>query len=690
MNPEVRALIKQAGLSRSIVEQVAEMLPADDLELDRWIAESIQENDSIRAHVVIFAALLKGRPVDARHLSGLPKLSGGGYLGVIGLRVQGEEMPEFLLEGLRSTAVNNVAYATALLAIAVWCDERRGGVYPPDLIPQARVLARRVKGELQAEGYLLDVAARTKDSVLDRLIREHYNAEPGEKWEKVIESARKIAQQAIDWARGPLLAVLPEEPVQLGNAGGTVQRSVARIGRNDPCPCGSGKKYKHCHYDEDRRRLQQSSEVAGLTRSELAADSERHLTQARLEKKSVAELVAMDVKAIPRHLLTDFFFRVSLVDVDRAAANLERIGYEEDLEDAWFVTMFAAVRNRRKDIGERMMALRRPFGLKEEDLRLSQRMLMAMDEPAKWLRLVEDAALNSLKNEDAEGLADLAFSVAHSDQPALGLILYRGVLPFIPPDEVKSSYDQIVLPIRDRLNLPPDDPLKEYLDNRSVDADLALQEAEAKFEAKRREVRALRDSLEQLQKDLARRESAPPPESSAPHAQSAENDPIVSELRSKVKRLESDLKERHNERNALERRLEKMQARAETLAEQEQAARSRSQDAADVDQEEELMLPEDAESQHPLRLIEFPRNFLERLNEFPHHVGRGAMAVLGRLAAGNTDAFRGAKRLKSAPTVVRVRVSIDFRLLFRLFPDRIQVIDLIPRQDLERRIKALR
>ena len=22
---------------------------------------------------------------------------------------------------------------------------------------------------------------------------------------------------------------------------------VARAGRNDPCPCGSGKKYKHCH-----------------------------------------------------------------------------------------------------------------------------------------------------------------------------------------------------------------------------------------------------------------------------------------------------------------------------------------------------------------------------------------------------------------------------------------------------------
>ncbi|NGZ61041.1 MAG: YecA family protein, partial [Nitrospira sp. LK265] len=27
----------------------------------------------------------------------------------------------------------------------------------------------------------------------------------------------------------------------------TVRRETAKVGRNDPCPCGSGKKYKHCH-----------------------------------------------------------------------------------------------------------------------------------------------------------------------------------------------------------------------------------------------------------------------------------------------------------------------------------------------------------------------------------------------------------------------------------------------------------
>jgi preprotein translocase subunit SecA len=27
----------------------------------------------------------------------------------------------------------------------------------------------------------------------------------------------------------------------------TIQRHAPKVGRNDPCPCGSGKKYKKCH-----------------------------------------------------------------------------------------------------------------------------------------------------------------------------------------------------------------------------------------------------------------------------------------------------------------------------------------------------------------------------------------------------------------------------------------------------------
>jgi len=33
----------------------------------------------------------------------------------------------------------------------------------------------------------------------------------------------------------------------LANLKGVAEPAVQAVGRNDPCPCGSGRKYKHCH-----------------------------------------------------------------------------------------------------------------------------------------------------------------------------------------------------------------------------------------------------------------------------------------------------------------------------------------------------------------------------------------------------------------------------------------------------------
>jgi preprotein translocase subunit SecA len=37
------------------------------------------------------------------------------------------------------------------------------------------------------------------------------------------------------------------DPARMQSQNATVIRSHPKVGRNDPCPCGSGKKYKHCH-----------------------------------------------------------------------------------------------------------------------------------------------------------------------------------------------------------------------------------------------------------------------------------------------------------------------------------------------------------------------------------------------------------------------------------------------------------
>ena len=40
---------------------------------------------------------------------------------------------------------------------------------------------------------------------------------------------------------------MPEAAARGMVATAATAAAVPRVGRNDPCPCGSGKKYKHCH-----------------------------------------------------------------------------------------------------------------------------------------------------------------------------------------------------------------------------------------------------------------------------------------------------------------------------------------------------------------------------------------------------------------------------------------------------------
>jgi preprotein translocase subunit SecA len=41
--------------------------------------------------------------------------------------------------------------------------------------------------------------------------------------------------------------MLQETPASTRNADASPGALAGKVGRNDPCPCGSGKKYKQCH-----------------------------------------------------------------------------------------------------------------------------------------------------------------------------------------------------------------------------------------------------------------------------------------------------------------------------------------------------------------------------------------------------------------------------------------------------------
>ena len=64
------------------------------------------------------------------------------------------------------------------------------------------------------------------------------------------EEAEK-AKLAFQHAQASPMAEAPEagegQPPSPEAAAQPVTRSEPKVGRNEPCPCGSGKKYKHCH-----------------------------------------------------------------------------------------------------------------------------------------------------------------------------------------------------------------------------------------------------------------------------------------------------------------------------------------------------------------------------------------------------------------------------------------------------------
>jgi preprotein translocase subunit SecA len=101
---------------------------------------------------------------------------------------------------------------------------------------------RDPKQEYKRESYELFQAM--KERVEDTILKTVFRVEPMTE-EQLAEERKRRSEEF----RRRFQLSGPEGP-QAGAAGGrpqTVVRKGEKVGRNDPCPCGSGKKYKKCH-----------------------------------------------------------------------------------------------------------------------------------------------------------------------------------------------------------------------------------------------------------------------------------------------------------------------------------------------------------------------------------------------------------------------------------------------------------
>jgi hypothetical protein len=135
-------------------------------------------------------------------------------------------------------------------------DRIRGMVLKEEYDPQTADLDRMLLTVATMTGYTFPEQAETRERV-DRRTREW---ERRRKWDDPDPFIREMRER---WLRGEprwAKSQVDDSPPPGGGAAadwvgdgfvpppaaGTYRREEPKVGRNDPCPCGSGKKYKKC------------------------------------------------------------------------------------------------------------------------------------------------------------------------------------------------------------------------------------------------------------------------------------------------------------------------------------------------------------------------------------------------------------------------------------------------------------
>ena len=328
--------------------------------------------------------------------------------------------------------------AASLFLAAWWAQERELTHHNVSIARRARILAREPLG---IESQLLLVAAGEilSDANFDLLMLRMAAAQSPAAAAMVADALLEYAKQPITWNVS------------------TRRRSVARVGRNDPCPCGSGKKYKRCCIDKDQERLRDSSDIVGVTQAELRRELEDFLTLERINGLRAHELVRLDPKRI---------------DPKLHRAVLNRLNQFWEIEAVRH--FFAAVGVEGLE-GHFMDAIDR--AIESSNLNEARALLALHDAPEeRWVgfpfrflkRGIEEVEALDILNGEAsrfidDGAIDLSIDLLKSPWPYLGILVARGVAPHAPFMDLDTLLGELGR-TRDRLDLAALDPIEDTLD----------------------------------------------------------------------------------------------------------------------------------------------------------------------------------------------------------------------------------
>ncbi len=691
MDADLIKRLHSIRLTQGEVRALAVHLPAADDELHELIESRVAAADEAGMTALMLAMVAGGRSIEARMLPGvLPLMHQLNGVSLVALQARGD-MVETLLAAVESGVMGWERQAVLLLITGWICLKREPKrALPSNLIPRARLLAREVSGGREALLPLFALAHISQNKGLQTVLEELIVPPPAGAIDTVLEFLIEKP------TRDPL-GFLPEQMDRVISVDGPLRRAAAKVGRNDPCPCGSGKKYKKCCFEQDQERLHHSSEVAGVTTEELDERPEPFLTQEKIDVLRGPKLARLQIELVPPPLQKFLLARLSVFQLhDALLAAWEKVGWRDDLRVTYENCLFEVAHGGHREVLIRLMALR-GVTPDHDALGFTGKLLLAQDDPTKYLALIEAAARQHLDGENDLNFVDMAVALTEGPLPGLGALVARGAAATAGPDDAEMLFEHLGK-LRDRLNLPPEDPAEWMLDHiydlpeeldEQTRAELAT--ARRQMDAAAAEASRLRSQLAETRAQLERQErltNRNKTVANAPAAPASPPEPSVVQLRNCIDELKIALKERHTERNALRRELNEALKETAELRETKNHADQDANSFVEPDREDQALLAEEQTPLQPLRMPVFPGRFAQTLDALPDNVARSVMVLIGELAAGEPAAFVGMRRLRVRHEICRVRVAADYRLLFKLTTGKLEILDLINRRDFEKWLKT--
>ncbi len=696
---DMDALIAEARAlrpSQSALRRLGQKLPSEEEALNNLLWAAVDRYDDKAFTRLLFAAFNARRRVDADILTvGAALLPNPNYIGVASLNCVGD-VGGALLRAVISGRMGSERELTALVFAVHWYKKNCENEMPHDLYVQARLCIRDVVPGTLVHEFAAVLAQQLESPWMLADIGEP----PG-----VIESPY---EQLISMADIPPLQLFDERGGEVTtHSGAPVRRSVPHIGRNEPCPCGSGKKYKRCCHDKDQERLLHSSEVAGVTTEEIEANRELYLTAEELQSMRWYELARLDPEKMPTQLLPFLIERLQLFcDDDAVFSVFEKVGLREGMEAGACETIVNFLAHQREDLAIKLAALPGAENLdfEGENLELGMKLARAGDEETHLLESIEWEAQRGLQSDRFLTLVNLAYTLLQSRYPALGILVARGLVPFVRDEEGTTLIDDI-LRARYRLGLSAFDRAEDLVGVSSSKVEQIFNEAAVKelektrseIQGKDRELRKMQNELENVRQEMQnvekQREKEKQQEADKVELEPAES-PVQKEqelaaLRGRVRELKSQVKSRHEEKNRLRDELGQVRRQLQQERQGESKDSTTSAVTKEGVSEEDMFEKTDSEGTQPVRYPVFSERFEESITNIPEMVVKKTMRLVGQLAAGDDNAFRGTLKLKQNHDVLRQRVGRDHRLLFRLREQSLVVEVLANRGDMEQVIKRL-